>query len=50
MYKILIVGDQGSEKTELVNCFANKSHDLAHTPTIAVDFALKIIKIDDRPI
>ena len=50
MYKILVIGDQATGKTSMVNRFVNKTFDPVHRATIACDFSLKIVQINGRPL
>ena len=50
MIKILVIGNSYSGKTSLVNRFVQNKFDGNYKATIACDFAMKILKIEDTEI
>ncbi|KAJ1373013.1 hypothetical protein KIN20_035332 [Parelaphostrongylus tenuis] len=50
VYKIILVGDSGVGKTNLLSRFARNTFDLESKSTIGVEFSTKIITIDDKRI
>ena len=47
MIKILIIGNSFTGKTSVVNRFVKNTFDENYKATIACDFSMKIIKIED---
>nr|ADN96604.1 Rab GTPase 7 [Euplotes octocarinatus] len=47
MLKILIIGDVACGKTSILNQFVLKKFESTYSATVACEFALKIIKIED---
>ena len=47
MIKLLVIGDSFSGKTSLLNRFVNNHFEKTYVATVACDFQLKIIKIDN---
>lgn len=47
MLKLIIVGDSGVGKTNIISAFCNSDYHFAstHVPTIGVDFSAKIIQL-----
>jgi GTPase SAR1 family protein len=47
MLKIIIVGDSGVGKTNIISAFCNTDYQFTatHVPTIGVDFSAKIIQL-----
>jgi Ras-related protein Rab-7A len=50
MYKVLVVGDPNTGKTSLVNQFVQRKFEPIYKPTIACDFALKILEIAGKTV
>jgi GTPase SAR1 family protein len=47
MIKILIIGNSYSGKTSVVNRFVQNKFDEHYRATVACDFSMKILKIED---
>jgi len=47
MIKILVIGNSFAGKTSIVNKFVHSKFDNAYKATVAADFALKVIKIEE---
>lgn len=47
LVKILMVGESGVGKTCIIRRFIKDEFSLNHLSTIAIDFKMKILKIDD---
>ena len=47
MLKILVIGNSYSGKTSLVNRFVQNKFDPNYKATVACDFSMKILKIDE---
>ena len=47
MIKILIIGNSYTGKTSVVNRFVQNKFDEHYKATVACDFSMKIIKIED---
>ncbi|KAJ5072148.1 methanogen homoaconitase large subunit [Anaeramoeba ignava] len=47
-YKVLVVGDSGTGKTSYINSFVHGIFSTKYKSTIGVDFALKVMKIDEK--
>lgn len=47
MLKLIIVGDSGVGKTNIISAFCNSDYHFAanHVPTIGVDFSVKVIQL-----
>ena len=50
MMKILVIGNSFSGKTSVVNRFVKNEFSTEYKTTIAVDFSLKILKIENNEI
>eukprot|EP00347_Sterkiella_histriomuscorum_P001075 403373426 len=50
MIKILVIGNSYSGKTSIVNRFVQNKFDTNYKATVACDFAMKILKIEDTEI
>ena len=50
MIKILVIGNSASGKTSIVQRFVKNEFSPEYKTTIAVDFSLKILKIEDNEI
>ncbi len=50
MLKILVIGNSYSGKTSIVNWFVKNTFDSDYKATVAGDFALKVLKIEDNEI
>ena len=50
LFKIVLVGDHGVGKSNLLSRFALKEFNLDSRSTIGVDFATKIIQVDGKNI
>ena len=50
MIKLLIVGNSNAGKTQLINRFVTNTFSDEFKPTIACDFAIKILEIDGSQI
>lgn len=50
MIKILIIGNSFSGKTSLVNRFVSNKFDPHYKSTVACDFSMKILKIEENEI
>lgn len=50
MIKILVIGNSYSGKTSLVQRFVSNKFDTNYKATVACDFSLKILKIEDNEI
>ena len=50
MIKILVIGNSYSGKTSIVNRFVSNKFDSNYKATIACDFSMKILKIEDNEI
>jgi Rab family protein len=48
MIKLLVIGNSFSGKTSIVNRFVNNKYDDAYRTTVACDFSMKIINIEDH--
>jgi len=48
IFKYIIIGDSSVGKTSLISSLMNASFKKEYTTTIGVDFASKILKLDDR--
>ena len=47
LVKILMVGESGVGKTCIIRRFTKNEFSLAHLSTIAIDFKMKIVPIED---
>lgn len=50
MFKAILLGDAAVGKTSVRRQYLGKSFISSHIATIGVDFAQKLVKVDDRPI
>ncbi len=50
MIKILVIGNSFSGKTSIVNRFVQNKFDPNYKATVACDFSMKILKIEDTEI
>jgi small GTP-binding protein len=50
MFKVAMLGDAAVGKTSVRRNYLGKSFISSHIATIGVDFAQKLVKVDDRPI
>ena len=50
MIKLLVIGNSNAGKTQLINRFVSNKFDDEYRATIACDFAIKILEIDDNEI
>jgi Ras-related protein Rab-11B len=52
MLKLIMVGDSGVGKTNIISAFTNSSfeYNLIHVPTVGVDFNSKIIQVQNKKI
>ncbi len=52
MLKLIIVGDSGVGKTNIISAFTNSDYHYSatHVPTIGVDFSAKIIQLENKKI
>lgn len=50
MIKILVIGNSFSGKTSIVNRFVKNEYDPNYKATVACDFSLKVLKIEDNEI
>lgn len=50
MIKILVIGNSFSGKTSIVNRFVQNKFDSAYKATVACDFSMKILRIEDTEI
>ena len=48
LYKILMVGDANVGKTSIIKKYVHGIFSQNHKPTIGVDFALKVLKLDNN--
>ena len=48
MIKVIIVGDSGVGKTNILLRFAEKKFKTDHMATLGVDFKIKTLKIEDK--
>ncbi len=50
MLKLIIVGDSGVGKTNIITAFCTNDYHFSatHVPTIGVDFSAKIIQLDNK--
>lgn len=50
MLKLIIVGDSGVGKTNIISAFCNSNYQFSstHLPTIGVDFSAKVIQLQNR--
>ena len=48
LVKVVIVGESGVGKTCLLQRFENDDFSVTHVPTIAIDFKMKVVPIDDK--
>ncbi len=48
MIKILVIGNSFSGKTSIVNKFVHNKFDTYYKATVACDFAMKIIKLENN--
>lgn len=48
LVKILMVGESGVGKTCIIRRFTKNEFSLAHLSTIAIDFKMKIVQINDE--
>ena len=49
-FKIMMIGDSGVGKTGIMERFADDSFNEGHAPTIGVDFKVRTITFDDKPV
>ena len=50
LYKIVVIGDSGVGKTQLLERFSKNTFDLESKSTIGVEFSTKLINIDNLKI
>lgn len=50
MIKVLVIGNSFSGKTSFVNRFIHNKFDPNYKATVACDFSLKILKIEENEI
>ena len=50
MIKILVIGNSFSGKTSIVNRFVSNKFDTHYKATVACDFSMKILKIEENEI
>jgi small GTP-binding protein len=50
LFKIVIIGDSGVGKTNLLSRYATNSFTMDSKPTIGVEFSIKTHKIDGKTI
>eukprot|EP01095_Lingulamoeba_sp_RSL-Kostka_P006754 TRINITY_DN2136_c0_g3_i1.p1 TRINITY_DN2136_c0_g3~~TRINITY_DN2136_c0_g3_i1.p1 ORF type:complete len:235 (+),score=88.36 TRINITY_DN2136_c0_g3_i1:50-706(+) len=50
LYKVLVVGDIGTGKTSIIKRFVHGMFSMSYKSTIGVDFALKVINLDENSI
>ena len=50
LFKIVLIGDSGVGKTNLLSRFTKDEFSLDSKPTIGVEFATKTIKVEDKTI
>jgi Ras-related protein Rab-8A len=50
MLKLIIVGDSGVGKSNIISAFCNSDYHFAanHVPTIGVDFSTKLIQLENK--
>ena len=47
IFKVVLIGDTHTGKSSIIRRFTSNQFDTTHNPTIGVDFASKIIKLDE---
>ena len=50
MLKILVIGNSYSGKTSLVNRFVQNKFETSYKTTVACDYSMKILKIQEQEI
>ena len=50
LFKLVLIGDSGVGKTNLLSRFSNNEFTLESRPTIGVEFATKTITVADKKI
>ena len=50
LFKIVVIGDSGVGKTNLVSQFVDQDFIIDQKPTVGVEFATKTVKIGDQDI
>ena len=50
MLKILVIGNSNAGKTQLINRFVSNKFDEEYRATIACDFAIKILELENTEI
>ena len=48
LFKVIIIGDSGVGKTNLVNRYVSDIYDETYISTIGVDFSIKQIELQDK--
>jgi GTPase SAR1 family protein len=49
-FKLLLIGDSGVGKSSLLMRFADDRFEPDHAATIGVDFKVKVLSVDGRPV